>query len=181
MDLPPAAASMYTPATWALVTYAAGARTPEGNYAFGVTDVSSAAAAIRGSLGLPGAFSAPGLSQLFSIARGMERSADALTTAADDARITPAMITEPPWSRPAEVQDTTPMYQVRAEITYRAPDGTVVTTWGTGIFANVLPTTVGAMRQELQLQLQRMLSQRDEQHNTGGELLGVGRTFILAV
>ena len=73
------------------------------------------------------------------------------------------------------------MWQVRAEVTYRAPDGTVVTTWGTGVFPRVLSTTVGAMRQELTLQMQRMLSTRDEQHNTGGELLSIGRTFLMAV
>lgn len=181
MQLPAAAASMYN-TWWALATSAAATRNEDGGYAYGVTDLSSAAAEVSRSVGGQYASpSMPGLSQLFGIARGIERSADTLTGAGDGESITGAMVSEPPWSRPADEQDAAPVWQARAEVTYRAPDGSVVTTWGTGVFYNVLPTDVGSFRAELQLQMARMLSRRNEQTNTGGELLGIGRTYLMAV
>lgn len=122
-----------------------------------------------------------GLAQLYGVARGMENAATVLTGADDSIVIDRTMVSEPPWSRNLSVQTAAPKWQLRAEITYRAPDGTIVTDWGTGIFHNVLPPTVGDLRAEAQLQFARMLSARSEQRNTGGELLSMGRMFLMAV
>lgn len=181
MLMPPTAAAAYQ-TWWPLVTSAAAARNPDGSYQYTPADLSSAASAVSKTVGGQYAsFNPIGLSQLFGVARGIERSSDVLTAAGDGELISGNMISEPPWSRPAAEQAAAPIWQVRAEVTYRAPDGTEVTTWGTGVFNNVLPTDVGSLRSELELQLARMLSRRNEQTNTGGELLNVGRTYLMAV
>lgn len=151
-----------------------------GHYAS--TDVVQAAGEIARAEGRPLAFQDfTGITQLYSTARSMEIAADVLTAAADHEPITDVHISEPPWSRPASVQAAAPEWQLRAEITYRAPDGSVITTWGTGVFRRVLPTSVGAMRDEAWLQFTRMLSKRSEQRNTGGELLSIGRSYLFAI
>lgn len=181
MDLTPSAQTVY-PTQWALVTEAAAHRDATGGYTYQVTDLISAAAQLARDSGTSLTFQeSAGLSSLFGIARAMERAADALTAASDAQPITDSHVSEPPWSRPLSVQTAAPMWQLRAEITYRAPDGSIVTTWGTGIFHNVLPQSVGALRDEATLQFQRMLSKRSEQRNTGGELLSIGRQFLMAV
>lgn len=181
MNLSAAAQNAYA-TWWPLVTSAAASRTPQGGYTYTPADLSSAASQLSKSVGGQYAsFNPIGLSQLFGVARTIERSADTLTAADDADALSGAMVSEAPWSRPADVQASAPVWQVRAEVTYRAPDGSEVTTWGTGVFNNVLPTDVGSMRSELTLQLARMLSRRNEQTNTGGELLSVGRTYLMAV
>lgn len=182
MDLPAPAQSVYAP-LWALVAQAASSINPATGNVYSTTDLSAAASIAYQELGVTVPFQAfTGLAQLYGVARGMENAADVLTAADDTQALdVSSMVAEPPWSRSASVMATTPQWQLRAEITYRAPDGSIVTTWGTGIFSNVLPPTVGALRQEAQLQFQRYLSQRSEEKNTGGELLDIGRTYLLAV
>ena len=170
------------PDWWQFISYAAAKLDAAGKYAFQIIDIGPAVADIHAQAGLritPGLL--PGLSSLFGIARTMEVKADRLTALPDDAAITDAHISEAPYSRPLAQQLASPKYQIRAEITYRAPDGTVVTQWGTGIFNNTPPATAGAMRDEARLQFARMLAKRDEQKNTGGELLSIGRTYLIAL
>lgn len=181
MELRPSAKLVY-PDWWALATTAAATKDQAGGYAYQVTDLQSAVSQIAAAEGISvGLTERAGISSLFGLARSMERAADVLTAAPDTAALTDAHVSEPPWSRPLAVQTAAPMWQLRAEITYRAPDGSVITTWGTGVFHNVLPTTVGALRDESFLQFARMLSNRSEQRNTGGELLNIGRQFLMAI
>jgi len=181
MQLPAQAQQVYKD-WWQLVSYAAAQRDESGSYSYLTTDLTQAAAAIARAEGRTLAFSDfTGLAQLFGIARSMEHSADSLNQAPDSARITAAMISDSPWSRSLDVRNAAPTYQLRTEITYRAPDGSIITTYATGVFPKVLPTTVGALRAEAQLQIARMLSQRSDLRNTGGELLSIGRATLLAV
>lgn len=181
MELKPNAQAAY-PDWWQFITYAASQKDAAGAYTFQIVDIGPAAAAIHQQAGLPlPSGLLPGLSSLFGIARGMEVKADRLTAAADDEAITDKHISEAPYSRSLSAQLADPTYKLVAEITYRAPDGTVITTWGTGWFKNTAPGTAGAMRDEARLQFQRMLTKRDEQKNTGGELLGIGRTYLISV
>ena len=181
MDLPAQAKAVYT-FWWSLVVDAASKINAVTGRISTATDLTAAAASYARQHGQTLAFDdLTGLAQLYGVARTMERAADTLTAAPDEVSIDGSMVSEPPWSRALSVQTAAPKWQLRAEITYRAPDGTIVTDWGTGVFHNVLPPSVGAMRAEALLQFQRMLSQRSEQRNTGGELLAIGRTYLLAV
>lgn len=167
---------------WALVADAASARAQDGSYSYGVTDLASAASDISRTVGGQYAKpSLPGLSQLFGIARTMERAADTLTAAPDTAPITSSMVAEPPWSRSADVMATTPQWQARAEVTYLTTEGVQLSTWITGVFSNVLPLTVGDMNAELLLQARRMLSQANKRYEPAQQILDVGRTYLLAV
>lgn len=181
MPVPSLAQNVYT-YLWQWIMDTAGKISPTTGGHYAVTDVVQAAGEIAKAEGQALSFGDfAGVSQLYSAARQMEVAADALTAAADHEAIADSHVSEPPWSRPLTVQTASPMWQLRAEITYRAPDGSVITTWGTGVFHNVLPTSVGAMRDEAWLQFTRMLSKRSEQRNTGGELLSIGRTYLFAV
>lgn len=181
MELSANASNAY-PDWWQFISYAAAHRDAAGKYDYQIVDIGPAVAEIHQVAGLRiQAGLLPGLSSLFSIARTMEVKADRLTALPDEAAITDAHISEAPYSRSLAEQTASPKYQLRAEITYRAPDGTVITQWGTGIFNNTPPATAGAMRDEARLQFARMLSKRDEQKNTGGELLAIGRTYLIAI
>lgn len=181
MQLPTSAQGVYSD-WWQLATYAAAQRDTQGDYTYTVTDLSSAARDISTAQGSPLAFQDyNGLASLFGVARTMERRADSLTGASTDDNIDSSMVSEAPWSRSYAEQNAAPKWQLRAEITYRAPDGSVTTTWGTGVFQNTLHSTVGQMRDEAWLQFQRMLGKRSEQRNTGGELLSIGRQYLMAV
>lgn len=167
---------------WSLATYAASHTIPGTDQMYTAGDLSSAAKSIAAAEGTTLSFTDyTGLAQLYGIARGIERAADALTLAGDGQALTADHVSTPPWARDPNVMAAAPKWQLRAEITYRAPDGTVVTTWGTGVFHNVLPTTAGALRDEATLQFMRFLSRRSEEHNTGGELLSIGRQYLMAV
>lgn len=181
MQLPSQAQGVYSD-WWQLVSYAAGQKGAQNEYTYTVTDLSSAAKDISATIGRPLSFQGyTGLAQLFGVARTMEVKADVLTGADNEDPLTSGHISEAPWSRSQAQQNAAPRWQLRAEITYRAPDGTVTTTWGTGVFNNTLHSTVGQMRDEAWLQFQRMLGKRSEQRNTGGELLAIGRQYLMAV
>jgi hypothetical protein len=181
MPVPQFAQNVYS-YLWQFIMDAAGSISPATGRSYSSSDVVSAAADIARAEGQQLAFADfTGVAQLYGVARSMETAADALTGAAEHLPITDAHVSEPPWARPLTVQTAAPMWQLRAEITYRAPDGSVITTWGTGVFHNVLPTTVGALRDEAWLQFTRMLSKRSEQRNTGGELLSIGRQYLFSV
>lgn len=181
MQLPTQAAGVYQE-WWTFINYAVTHTLPGTTELYTATDVIQAARNIAQAEGRTLAFADyTGLAQLYGIARGIERAADVLTAADDSAPLVSGHVSLPPWARDANVMATAPRWQLRAEITYRAPDGTVVTTWGTGIFQNVLPVTVGDMREEAILQFKRMLSKRSEEHNTGGEFLSMGRSYLMAV
>lgn len=181
MQLPAAAQNVYKE-WWSLASYAAANTSPSTGQLYSSSDLNAAAADVARAQGAPLAFTDfTGLTTLYSIARTIERAADTLTAAADSDALHAGMVSEAPWSRSAHLQAASPMWQLRAQITYRAPDGTVITSWGTGIFQNVLPSTAGALRAEAELQFARMLAARNEQRNTGGELLSIGRTYLMAV
>ncbi len=181
MDLKPSAAAAY-PSWWSFITYAASHLDANGDYSYTSADVNEAVGEIARNTGTTVSFQEfTGITSLFSIARGMERAADELTAAPDASPITARMISEAPYSRSLADQQAAPQWKLVAEITYRAPDGTTITSWGTGFFQNTLHTSVGALRDEAWLQFSRMLNKRDEQKNTGGELLNIGRLYLIAV
>ncbi len=181
MDLKPSAAAAY-PSWWSFITYAASHLDANGDYSYTSADVNEAVGEIARNTGTTVSFQEfTGITSLFSIARGMERAADELTAAPDASPITARMISEAPYSRSLADQQAAPQWKLVAEITYRAPDGTTITSWGTGFFQNTLHTSVGALRDEAWLQFSRMLNKRDEQKNTGGELLNIGRSYLIAV
>lgn len=181
MQLLAAAANVYKN-WWSLVTYAASTIFPGTGKVYTPADLSAAAADISSREGNPLGFSGyTGLAQLYGIARKIEIAADTLTAAPNDAALDHTMVSEPPWSRDLNLQNAAPKWQLRMEVTYRAPDGSIITSWSTGIFSTVLPSTVGYLRQEATLQAIRFLSKRSDMHNTGGELLGIGRTYLMAI
>lgn len=181
MQLTPSAQVVY-PDWWSFATYAAAAKEADGTYSYRVTDLGASLTEIGALSGQTIGFTErAGIASLFGIARQIELAADVLTAADDEDNITSKMVSEAPYSRPLAVQNAAPQWKIVAEISYRAPDGSEVTTWGTGFFHNVLPSTAGAMRDEAFLQFQRMLAKRDEQKNTGGELLNIGRTYLIAI
>lgn len=181
MDLSANAKLVY-PDWWNYVTYAASAKEASGAYSFTTTDLAAAVADISAQAGQTISFNEQaGLASLFGIARGMERAADRLTALPDDGLINQQHISEAPYSRTLAAQNASPMYKLIAEVTYRAPDGSVIQSWATGFFPNVPPRTAGDMRDEARLQFQRMLNKRDEQKNTGGELLAIGRTYLISI
>lgn len=182
MDLPPAAAALYK-TWWSFANYAAAQRTATGQYAFSVTDMSAAASEINRTVyGGQGGYNPIGLSQLYSIARRITNSSAALGAAPDSSPITGAMVAEAPWSRSAAEQGTLPMWQVRAEITYLDPAGGQQTGIATVTVPQVLPSSVGSLKAQLDL---RIADQLASPPGTGtpraGTLLSVGSITLLAV
>lgn len=181
MQLPNAASTVYKQ-WWSTVSGWANLVNPDTGGRYQVTDVTAAAAEIARAEGSQfGRYGIPGISQLWSLALGIEKAADTLTAAPDEAALTSSMFAEAPWSRDQFVQDAAPMWKVQAEITYTDPQGNVLTGWTTGVFHTVLPTTVGALRDELQLQIQRMLTTPAPGTPRTGTLLDIGRTKLLQV
>lgn len=181
MPLPAQAQGVYAE-WWSLVQYAMTHTVPGTDEMYTASDLSRAVKAIADAEERTLSFADyTGIAQLYGIARSMERAADVLTLAGDGDPLIADHVSTAPWARDANVMAAAPKWQLRIETTYRAPDGTVVTTIGTGIFSNVLPVTVGDLRNEAQLQMARYLSKRNEEHNTGGELLSLGRMYLMAV
>lgn len=181
MPLPTQAQGVYQE-WWSLITYAVTHTVPGTDQMYTATDLSQAVKAIADAEGRSLTFQDyTGIAQLYGIARSMERAADVLTLAGDGEPLISDHVSTPPWARDYNVMASAPKWQLRVEVSYRAPDGTVTDTVGTGIFQNVLPTTVGDLRAEAELQMKRYLSKRSEEHNTGGELLSIGRMYLMAV
>lgn len=182
MDLPEPAAGMYS-TWWSFALHAATARTDTGAYAFQVTDASAAASAISRDVGGQYASWSPiGLSQLFSLARQLGNSQAALAGADNASPITDAMIAEAPWSRPPGEQDAAPAWAARVEVSYTDESGVPQSGTFTVSIPQVLPSTVGSLRAQIELRITDMLTSPP---GTGtprsGTLASVGGITLLRV
>lgn len=182
MDLPPAAAAMYK-TWWSFASYAATQLDPAGRYAYSPADASAAASAInRDVYGGQGGYNPIGLSQLYSVARGIANASRTLTGADDSAPITSDMVAEAPWSRSAADQAAMPMWQARVNITYTDPSGATLTGITVVDIPQVLPASVGSLRGQLAFRIQDQLSAPPP---TGtprtGQLLSVDQITLLQV
>lgn len=182
MDLPPAASAMMRD-WWTFATHAASALSPDGSFAFTVTDASSAASQINQNVfGGQGGYNPIGLSQLFGIARSAAKAGAALSSADSSSAILPGMIAEAPWSRTPEEQLAMPMWQVRAQVSYLDPEGTPVDGIFTISVPQVLPSSVGSLQQFVDLRVTDMLASGP---GTGtpraGSLVSATPSAILAI
>lgn len=182
MQLPPKAEAMYQ-TWWNFANYAANARNPDGSYAYSVTDASSAASQInRDVYGGQGGYQPIGLSQLFSIARKIGNSTDALAQADPASPITPSMVSEAPWSRSQADQAALPMWQARVSMSYTDEFGVPQTGISVVNISQVLPSSVGSLMAQLQLRVQDQLSSPP---GTGtprsGSLVSIDSVTLLAV
>jgi hypothetical protein len=168
--------------TWNFIWPLAAAKTEDGAYGFAATDISSIAKSQAAATGEQLTFEDyRNMAVIFGWARRIETAADRLTAAADEHTIEASHVAEAPYARPYTVQAAEPKWRLLQEYQVRLPDGNVITDWGTVTFDLVLPATVGDMRAEAELVLKRYLAKRSEERNTGGELLGLGRSKLLAV
>lgn len=158
MNLTGAAAAMYS-TWWSFAEYAANATNEDGSYAYTVTDASSAASQInRDVYGGQGGYNPIGLSQLFSVARRISNTSVNISAAADDAPIDQSMVAQAPWARPATDQAVSPQWWARGQMTYTTADG--IQEQGTFMIAisQVLPYSVGALRQYVGIMAQSQLA-----------------------
>lgn len=159
MELPPAAAAMYS-TWWGFALQAATTRNPDGSFAFTPPDASAAASAISRDVGGAYAKWSPiGLSQLFSVARSIGNAENALNQAGPGDRLDPeAMTSEAPWSRPPGEQLGMNVWQARTEVTYTDEAGVEQTGIFTVQIPQVLPSTVGSLRAQMELRITDMLA-----------------------
>lgn len=168
---------------WTFALQAATTRDAEGNYAYGVQTFQAAASIIRSDVGGDYAnYDAPGLSQLFSIARGIGNSQAALAAAAPDTPLADIPIAEAPWSRPASEQAALPSWQARTEVSYVDEAGVQQTGVFTVTIPQVLPSTVGSLQAQMALRISDMLATPP---GTGtprsGTLASIGPITVLQV
>lgn len=153
MELPPLADTMYK-TWWSFVSYAANARNEDGKYAYTVTDASSAASQISKDVGgLYASYNPIGVSQLFSIARKIGNSSNAITNAPGSAPIDQSMVAEAPWSRPAAEQAAMPLWQARMEITYTDEAGVQQQGISVVNISQVLPSSVASLQAQMELRV----------------------------
>src|SRR5258708_18198979 len=149
MELPSRAEAMYN-TWWSFANYAANAKDAAGNWAYTVTDASSAASEISRTVGGQYASWSPiGMSQLFSAARKIGNATDALTTADPASPITPGHVAEAPWSRSQADQAALPMWQARGSMTYTDESGITQTGVSVVNISPGLPSSAGSLNPPL--------------------------------
>lgn len=174
MSLPDQAAGAYS-RWWTTALYAA-------SHNFTATDLQVAAADIARQEGQPLTFNeGTGIAQLYGYATGMVKAADQLAQADDSQTITGRMISEAPFAATVQVQSTIPVWYAQTEVTYLDPEGNQVTGWRTWIKTQVLPSSVGALRQRIADDLGDLLSQNTIGSPVSGQLLSVGTIRLMAV
>lgn len=158
MELPNAADAMYK-TWWSLAQQAANTLNPDGSYAYGPADLSSAASQISKTVGGPyESYNPIGLSQLFGIARRMANAAKNLFSSSGSSGIDTSMIAEAPWSRSLPEQAAMPMWQARITMTYTDPEGVQQTGISVVNISQVLPSSVDSLMAQMQLRVQDQLS-----------------------
>lgn len=158
MELPDQAAAMYQ-TWWGLANQAASTINPDGSYAYGPADLSSAASQISKTVGGPYAKYNPiGLSQLFSIARKIANAAKNLIGSSGGSPIDTSMVAEAPWSRSQAEQAAMPMWQARVGITYTDPSGIQQQGISVVNISQVLPSSVASLQAQMELRIQDQLS-----------------------
>ena len=182
MDLPPRAAALYS-TWWSFVSYAANAVSPTGEYAYTLTDVSSAASSIAKSVGGDYANYNPiGISQLFSVARGIAKAGAALGSANPNDQIDQSMVAEAPWSRSIVDQLAMPSWQARSQVTYVNEAGQQVSEYFTVGIDLVLPSTVGDLQSQISSSLDSMLTAGPTEGTPRrGQLVSVDSITLLSV
>lgn len=182
MDLPPRAAALYS-TWWSFVSYAANAVDATGAYSYTLTDVSSAASELSKSVGGDYANYNPiGISQLFSVARGIAKAGAALGAADPNAQIDESMVAEAPWSRPLADQLAMPSWQARSQVTYVNEAGQQVSEWFTVGIDLVLPSTVGDLQSQVASSLDGMLTAGPTEGTPRrGQLVSVDSITLLSV
>jgi hypothetical protein len=182
MDLPPRAQALYS-TWWSFVSYAAHAVDAAGAFLYNLIDVSSAASSIAKSVGGDYANYNPiGISQLFSVARGIAKTEAAIRNADPNASIDESMVVEAPWSRPLIDQLAMPSWQARSQVTYINEAGQQVTEWFTVGIDLVLPSTVGDLQNQLASSLDSMLTAPPKPKSPRrGQLISVDAIQLLSV
>ena len=127
------------------------------------------------SLGLSG----PGLTigqvnQLRGLASGVINAERNLGRAQPEYGIDSGMIAGAPWARDLAERDALPMFQVRFEHQVIV-DGVPQSEWRTVMYRGQLPSSVGALQEDIEGDAQEMAD------NYGQEHVGVGTITILAV
>lgn len=174
MALPEQAAAAYA-RWWTTALYAA-------DHGFTSTDLVAAAADIATQEGQPLTFSeGTGIAQLYGYARNIATAADVLSAADDSSPITGNMISEAPFAATVQVQNTIPVWYAQTEVTYIDPEGNQVTGWRTWIKTQVLPQSVGALRNRIADDLGDLLSQNTIGSPVSGQLTSIGAIRLMAV
>lgn len=167
---------------WSLASYAAYSEDEASTPRFISSDVVAAASDIARQEGNPISFEdAQTMTRMYGAARSMERASAAITFAADDAALQSHMISTPPWSSSLQTQVTVPLWEARAQITYTDPQGLEITAWRTVIIPQVLPDTVGGLRDLMASRFQDMLKTQTTRSPSVGTLTTIGKTYLMSV
>lgn len=167
---------------WSLAAYSARSTSPATGSVYQSSDLISAANSVARAEGNPLAFEDNArLAQMYSVARSMERASDAITAADDSESIGAHHISEPPWAGSLSLQSAVPMWEARAEITYNDPSGLEITAWRTVIIPQVLPATVGGLRDLMASRFQDMLRTQTTKSPSVGTLVSIGKTYLMSV
>lgn len=157
-----------------------GFNTPEG-YTFQLNDFSAAAAEIRGTPGLAN-YNPIGVSQLFARARTIANSSLTLTNADDSARLDDSMKALAPWAGDPAARGGIPVWQIKAEVTYTDAEGVSYTETLTAMESQVLPSTVGGLRNLAKIKFQSLLDAgANTRYPEEAQLVSIGRMTILEV
>lgn len=168
---------------WTTVQAWANQVDPDTGRAYGVTDVSAAASALRDEFPekFP-AYSPPGVSSLFSQALQIVSARNALAAADPSAAIDASMVARPPWSADSATMAAAPVWQVRSEVTYTTSEGTTETGVFTSKIENILPSSKANLAAVVEYQVASMLASPP---GTGtprsGDLVSVDSITLLAV
>lgn len=144
---------------WAFVNNLANARTEDGSYAVNIAQAQSIAAEVAPDYeGTAAPYNPIGLSQLFSIARKIGNSANALADASPDSGISGVMVAEAPWSRPLAEQTAEPKWLARVAMVYTDPAGVQQEGISVVEIKQVLPSSVASLQAQMALRVQDQLS-----------------------
>lgn len=167
---------------WQLAWYAASTTSTATGGLYTSADTVAAAASIGRAEANPISFEdGQTIAQMYGAARSIERASDAITSAADESAIEAHMISEPPWAGSLSLQTTVPMWQARALITYTDPQGLEIQAWRTVYIPQVLPSTVGGLRDLMASRYQDMLRTQTTKSPSVGTLTSIGKTYLMSV
>jgi hypothetical protein len=128
------------------------------------TETTSMAAQVAQELGGNVTFSeSKSIAVLYGYASRMNNASTAFQNATSEQVITPNMVATPPWARELQEQATYPLYHVKFYYTYLDAAGNEQTDIKTSAISRGLPSTVGELTEQVQLDAEAFASKYGHQ------------------
>lgn len=148
---------------------------------FTSSDTLAAAADIAKQQGQPLSFQeGTGITQLYSMASNIIRAQNTMASSPDNVSIDASMIGQAPWARSEQEQTASPLWYAQVQTTYVDPEGNQMQGWQTVMIPQVLPSSVGSLRAQLELRVSDMLAAPTTGSPTQGQLVSVDTIRVMA-